>query len=52
MSSLKAVLKEPITIIVYFLVLFTISPRLTLFTLLVLPITGGVLAEIIKRLSS
>jgi len=50
MNSLKAVLKEPITIIVYFFVLFTISPKLTLFTLLVLPITGGVLAEIIKRL--
>ena len=50
MSSLKAVLKEPITIIVYFYVLFTISPQLTFFTLLVLPLTGGVLAEIIKRL--
>lgn len=50
MNSLKAVLKEPITIIVFFFVLFTISPKLTLFTLLVLPITGGVLAEIIKRL--
>lgn len=50
MSSLKAVLKEPITILVYFFILFTISPALTLFTLLVLPLTGGVLAEIIKRL--
>ncbi len=50
MNSLKAVMKEPITIVVYFFVLFTISPQLTLFTLLVLPITGGVLAEIIKRL--
>lgn len=50
MNSLKAVLKEPITIVVYFFVLFKISPQLTLFTLLVLPLTGGVLAEIIKRL--
>ncbi|MCU0368612.1 MAG: ABC transporter ATP-binding protein/permease, partial [Cyclobacteriaceae bacterium] len=50
MNSLKAVMKEPITIAVYFFVLFTISPKLTFFTLLVLPITGGVLAEIIKRL--
>ncbi|MBL7857835.1 MAG: ABC transporter ATP-binding protein [Cyclobacteriaceae bacterium] len=49
-NSLKAVLKEPITIIVYFVVLFTMSPKLMLFTLLVLPLTGGVLAEIIKRL--
>ncbi|MEQ8425589.1 MAG: ABC transporter transmembrane domain-containing protein, partial [Cyclobacteriaceae bacterium] len=50
MNSLKAVLKEPITIIVYFAILFTISAKLTLFTLLVLPFLGGVLAEIIKRL--
>ena len=50
MNSLKAVLKEPITIIVYFLILFTMSVKLTLFTLIVLPITGGVLAEIIKQL--
>jgi subfamily B ATP-binding cassette protein MsbA len=44
MNSLKAVLKEPITIVVYFFVLFKISPQLTLFTLLVLPLTGGALA--------
>ncbi|MBY0432513.1 MAG: ABC transporter ATP-binding protein/permease, partial [Cyclobacteriaceae bacterium] len=50
MNSLKAVLKEPLTILVYFFVLFTFSPQLTLFTLLVLPVTGGVLAEIIRRL--
>lgn len=50
MNSLKAVLKEPITIVVYFFVLFTISAKLTLFTLLVLPFTFGALAEIIKRL--
>ena len=50
MNSLKAVLKEPITIVVYFVVLFIMSPKLMVFTLLVLPITGGVLAEIIKRL--
>jgi subfamily B ATP-binding cassette protein MsbA len=50
MNSLKAVLREPITIIVYFFVLFTISPQLFLFTLLVLPVTGTVVAEIIKRL--
>ncbi|NOT77281.1 MAG: ABC transporter ATP-binding protein [Cyclobacteriaceae bacterium] len=50
MGSLKAVLKEPLTIIIYFAILFTISVKLTLFTLLVLPLMGGALAEIIKRL--
>lgn len=50
MNSLKAVLKEPLTVLAYFVVLFTISTKLTLFTLIVLPLTGGVIAEIIKRL--
>lgn len=49
-NSLKFVMKEPITIIVYFGVLFFISTKLTLFTLILLPLTGGILAEIIKRL--
>lgn len=49
-NSLKFVMKEPITIIVYFTVLFFISYQLTLFTLILLPVTGGILAEIIKRL--
>lgn len=49
-NSLKFVLKEPITIVVYFGVLFFISVKLTLFTLPLIIITGGILAEIIKRL--
>jgi len=49
-SSLKAVFKEPITILVYFFMLYKISPQLMLFTLLILPLTGGVLAGIIKKL--
>lgn len=50
MNSLKAVLKEPITLVVYFSLLFFISPRLTMFTLIVVPIVGGVLGEIVRRL--
>ena len=50
MNSLKAVLKEPVTIVVYFLLLFLISPKLMLFTLLVLPLTGVALAGIIRQL--
>ncbi len=49
-NSLKFVLKEPLTIIGYFGALFFISTKLTLFTLILLPVTGGILAEIIKRL--
>lgn len=50
MNSLKAVFKEPITLIVYFAILFTISAQLTLLTLIVLPVIGGVLGEIVRRL--
>ncbi|HEY9046374.1 MAG TPA: ABC transporter ATP-binding protein [Ohtaekwangia sp.] len=48
-NGFKAV-KEPITLITYIIVLFSISAKLTLFTLIVLPLTGGVISEIIKRL--
>jgi subfamily B ATP-binding cassette protein MsbA len=50
MNSLKAVVKEPITLIVYFGALFYISTKLTLFTLIVVPVIGGVLGEIVRRL--
>jgi subfamily B ATP-binding cassette protein MsbA len=49
-NSLKFVLKEPITIILSFVALFAISPQLTFFSLLLLPVMGGLLAEIVKRL--
>jgi ATP-binding cassette, subfamily B, bacterial MsbA len=49
-NSLKAVMKEPVTIIVYFISLFILSTKLTIFTIIVLPLTGLILAEIIKRL--
>lgn len=50
MGGLKVFLKEPLTIIVYFFVLFKISFELTIFTIIVLPISGGIMAEIIRRL--
>ncbi len=49
-SSLKSVMKEPITILVSLGVLFTISFKLTLFTLLVLPIIAIVIGGIVKQL--
>jgi ATP-binding cassette, subfamily B, bacterial MsbA len=48
-NGFKAI-KEPITLIIYMAVLFLISAKLTLFTMIVLPLTGGVISEIIKRL--
>ena len=50
MDSLKVVLLEPAQIIGYFIALFMISPTLTLYTLILLPLSGGLIAGIAKRL--
>lgn len=49
-STLKVAFKEPATIIGFFIALFTMSFKLTIFTLIFLPITGLIIAEVIKRL--
>lgn len=49
-QSLKVVFKEPATIILYFTVLFMMSVKLTLFTILVIPISGAIIGTITKRL--
>jgi ATP-binding cassette, subfamily B, bacterial MsbA len=48
-NGLKA-FKEPITLIAFIIALFTISVKLALITLIVLPITGGVISSIIRKL--
>ncbi len=48
--SLRALIKEPIMIAVYFGFLFSLSVRLTLFTLVFIPISGGAVALIIRKL--
>ncbi|MEJ7643954.1 MAG: ABC transporter ATP-binding protein [Chryseolinea sp.] len=48
-NGFKAI-KEPITLIIFLIVLFMISVKLTLITLILLPITGGIIASIIKQL--
>ncbi len=49
-NLLRAVVKDPITLTVYFIMLFILSPRLTMFTLIVLPLSGWLLASIVNRL--
>jgi len=49
-DSLKVVLNEPALILGYFIALFKISPMLTLYTTILLPLSGGVIAGISKRL--
>jgi subfamily B ATP-binding cassette protein MsbA len=50
--SIEAVLKEPILIIGYFSFLFSISAKLTLFTLLYLPLAGLLINFVTRRLKS
>ena len=49
-NTLRVAFKEPATIIGYFLVLLFMSVKLTLFTVVVLPVSGFLIAEITKRL--
>lgn len=49
-QSLRVVFKEPVTIILYFAVLFFMSFKLTLFTIMVIPISGAIIGGITRRL--
>lgn len=49
-SSVQVVFREPLMIIGYIILLFTMSFKLTLFTLIVLPISGFIITTISRRL--
>ncbi|MEQ8237662.1 MAG: ABC transporter transmembrane domain-containing protein, partial [Cyclobacteriaceae bacterium] len=49
-ATIKVVLKEPLLIIGYFMALFTISAELTLYTLLLIPLAGGAISVIARKL--
>lgn len=49
-QSLRVVFKEPATIILFFAVLFFMSVKLTLFTLILIPVSGAVIGGITRRL--
>lgn len=48
--NLFRAIREPVTLIVFIVVLFVISVKLTLITLVILPVTGAIIASIIKQL--
>ena len=50
MSSLEMAFRDPITIITYLITLFVISPSLTVFVLVLLPISGYIIGRIGKSL--
>ncbi|MBD3630223.1 ABC transporter ATP-binding protein [Cyclobacterium sp.] len=49
-QSLRVVFKEPVTVVLYFAVLFFMSVQLTLFTILLIPVSGAVIGYVTKRL--
>lgn len=51
-STLQVVFKEPVTLLVYLALLFNISIELTLYSLLVFPISGFLISRIVKRLKT
>jgi len=49
-NALQTWLKDPFIVLVYFIGLFYISPKLTLFTIVFLPVSGILIASITNRL--
>ncbi|RZL06063.1 MAG: ABC transporter ATP-binding protein, partial [Pedobacter sp.] len=49
-STLQVVFKEPLQLIFWIAVLLSISVKLTLFALLVIPVSGFIISKIVKRL--
>lgn len=49
-NTLQVVFKEPLTLIVYIVALLMISVKLTLFSLMVIPLSAFIISKIVKRL--
>ncbi len=49
-SSLKVLFKEPFLIIGFFTAMFITSPKLTLYSMILIPLSGGIISYIAKRL--
>ena len=50
MSSLQMLFRDPITIVIYLIFLFSISYQLTLFVVIILPVTGYLIGRIARSL--
>jgi subfamily B ATP-binding cassette protein MsbA len=49
-STLRVIIKEPVLIVSYFITLYYISPQLTLYTLLLIPISGSLIGYLARKL--
>ncbi len=49
-GTLQVVFKEPLTLIIYLITLFIISYKLTLVSILVIPLAGWIISKIVRKL--
>ncbi|MGB0837013.1 MAG: ABC transporter ATP-binding protein [Flavobacteriaceae bacterium] len=52
LNSLEAIVREPLTIVLTLASMFAISPQLTLFVFILLPVSGTIISAISKRLKA
>jgi ATP-binding cassette, subfamily B, bacterial MsbA len=50
MSYIEMIVRDPVTVIAYFVTLFVMSPQLTLFVIIILPVTGFIIGWIGRSL--
>lgn len=51
-ATLQVIFKEPLQLIAYIVVLFSLSAKLTFFSMLVIPVSAFVISRIVKKLKS
>ena len=51
-GTLQVIFKEPVTLITFMVILFIYSTKLTLYSLLVVPISAFIISKIVKRLKA
>ncbi|HEY0246436.1 MAG TPA: ABC transporter transmembrane domain-containing protein, partial [Mucilaginibacter sp.] len=51
-GTLQVIFKEPLSLIAFLITLFVISTKLTLYSLLVIPVSGFIISRIVKRLKA
>ncbi|MCO4292666.1 ABC transporter ATP-binding protein/permease [Solitalea sp. MAHUQ-68] len=49
-STLQVIFRDPLQITAFFIVLFSISTKLTLFSILVVPVSGLIISTLVKKL--
>lgn len=51
-ATLQVIFKEPLTLLFYIITLFLISVKLTLFSVMVIPVSAFIISRIVKRLKA